>query len=191
MSILDQEPAPLVEDELTVLKERADQMGIKYHTNIGIAGLKEKIAAKSTKAAPAEGEAAQATDEDAVETIAQKRRRIRGEALKLVRVRITCLNPAKKEWEGEIFTVGNSLIGSHTKYVPFNAGDDGYHVTQILLNQLKQRQCQIFYTAKDERGNKVRKGKLIKEFGIEILPQLTPVELKELASRQALSRAVD
>jgi hypothetical protein len=44
---------------------------------------------------------------------------------------------------------------------------------------------------KDSRGNNVRKGKLIKEFAIEVLPQLTEAELKEMARRQAMSRAID
>jgi hypothetical protein len=43
----------------------------------------------------------------------------------------------------------------------------------------------------DSRGNKVRKGKLIKEFAIEELPPLTKEELAELAQRQAMSKSVD
>ncbi len=33
-------------DELTLLKERADLIGVKYSPNIGVAKLKEKIAEK-------------------------------------------------------------------------------------------------------------------------------------------------
>ena len=49
----------------------------------------------------------------------------------------------------------------------------------------------MFYTATDARGNKVRKGKLIKEFAIEVLPPLTKEELEELARRQAMAKAID
>jgi len=198
MNPLEQEdgaPLEIVEDELTVLKERATILGVKFHPNIKLESLKEKVSAALSKDAPkaaaASEDSAEEGDTAPVESIGQKRRRIKLEALKLVRIRVTCLNPAKKEWEGELFTVGNSLLGSVTKYIPFDAAEDGYHVPQIILNQLRQRMCQTFYTAKDERGNKVRKGKLIKEFGIEVLPQLTAEELKELAQRQALARSID
>jgi hypothetical protein len=100
------------------------------------------------------------------------------------------MNPAKKEWDGEIFTAGNSLVGSMTKYVPFNA-DDGWHVPRIIYQQLVQRQCQVFTTVRDSRGNTSRKGKLIKEFAIEVLPMLTAEELKDLAQRQAMAKSID
>ena len=54
-----------------------------------------------------------------------------------------------------------------------------------------QRQCQVFTTVRDRRGNASRKGKLIKEFSIEVLDPLTEDELKELAQRQAMSKSVE
>jgi hypothetical protein len=100
------------------------------------------------------------------------------------------MNPAKKEWDGEIITTGNSLVGTFRKYIPFNS-DEGWHVPQIIYNQLVSRQCQVFTTVTDARGNKVRRGKLIREFAIEVLPQLTPQELHELAQRQAMAKSID
>jgi hypothetical protein len=110
--------------------------------------------------------------------------------MELVRIRVTCMNPAKAEWEGEIVTVGNSAVGSITKFIPFNA-DAGWHVPRIIYQQLVERQCQIFVTVTDSRGNKTRKGKLIKEFAIEVMPPLTPAELQELAQQQAMAKAID
>lgn len=120
------------------------------------------------------------------ETPAQRRRRIRNNANELVRINVTCMNPAKKEWAGEIFTVGNNAVGTIKKFVPFNT-EDGWHVPRMILQVMQARQCQIFYTEKQKNGIKVRKGKLIKEFGIEILPPLTEEELEELARRQAMA----
>lgn len=178
----------LTQDELTTLKARADLLGIPYHPSIGLEKLREKInAATSDEADPAPIQAASQTNE---ETLNQKRARLKKEALELVRIRVTCMNPAKAEWEGEIFTVGNSAIGSVTKYVPFNA-DAGWHVPRIIYQQLAERQCQIFTAVKDSRGNKGRKGKLIKEFAIEVMPSLTPEELRDLAQRQAMAKAID
>ena len=181
----------LVQDELATLKARADQLGLSYHPSIGLAKLRDKVndylagkPAEPEATAPAKAEAPRQ------ETEAELRFRLREEQLKLVRIRLTCMNPAKSEWEGEIFTVGNTLVGSITKFVPFNA-DDGWHVPQILLDTLQERQCQIFTSVKAKNGVTVRQGKLIKEFAIEVLPNLTQQELKELAQRQAMARGED
>jgi uncharacterized protein YdcH (DUF465 family) len=176
-------------EELEMLKAKADLMGITYHPSIGAEKLREKIRAKLDD----EPEAAEAEPEvvakEPVETAKQKRARLMDELSKLVRVRVTCMNPAKKEWEGEIISAGNSII-SFTKYVPFNA-DDGWHVPNFIYQVMKDRECQVFTTVTDGRGNKSRKGKLIKEFAIEVLPPLTQEELHELAQRQAMSKSID
>ena len=184
----DLDTAVLVQDELQILRDRANLLGVRFHPSISLDKLREKVvAATSGEATPPD----EAKDTEPVEeTVGQKRNRMKRDALALVRVRITCMNPAKAEWEGEIVTAGNSLIGSVKKFVPFNA-DDGWHIPNILLQQLRECQCQIFQTVTDSRGNKVRKGKLIKEFAIEVLPPLTPEELAELARRQAMAKAID
>ena len=186
-----QDAEVVVQDELEALKARANLLGVKFHPSISLEKLREKVnAAVTSEGDAASEEVGKASEEPKQETIGEKRKRLKAEALKLVRIRLTCLNPAKKEWDGEIITVGNSLIGSVKKFVPFNA-DDGWHVPHVIYQQLKERQCQIFQTATDARGNKVRKGKLIKEFAIEVLPPLTKEELDELARRQAMAKAID
>lgn len=174
----------LAQDELTALKARADLMNISYHPSIGLEKLREKV-----NAAVAGDPAPEKTTVVAKESVEEERARLRKEANRLVRVRVTCMNPAKAEWEGEIFTCGNSVIGSLTKFVPFNV-EDGWHVPTMILKQIQERQCQIFTTVRDNRGNSIRKGKLIKEFAVEIMPDLTPDELQELAQRQAMSKSV-
>lgn len=186
----------LVQDELASLKDRAKLMGLTFHPSISAEKLREKIAKALEGEAPAEDAAAapavaaKAEAKSAEESPAQKRVRLKQEALKLVRIRVTCMNPAKAEWEGEIFTAGNTAIGSVKKFVPFNA-DEGWHVPYVIYQQLQQRQCQIFVTTKTKNGVAVRKGKLIKEFAIEVLPELTKEELEELARRQAMAKSVD
>ena len=181
--------------ELDELKARADLMGVTYHPSIGLEKLREKVNAavnsKPTDDAPVQDTgptevAAVATQE----TENQRRLRRKREASELVRIRLTCMNPNKREWEGEIFSAGNSLVGTFTKYVPFNV-DDGWHVPQIILEMIRARQCQIFYTEKSRNGVNVRKGKLIKEFNVEVLPPLTPAELHDLAQRQAMAKSID
>lgn len=182
-------------DELTVLKSRADMLGVSYHPSIGVEKLRDKIAAKLAdqpdpdlvdlaKSKSASNVALSAAVAE-VETENQMRARLKKEANVLVRINVTCMNPAKREWEGEIFTTGNSTIGTFKKFVPFNT-TDGWHVPAIILEMLRQRECQIFRNEKAKNGVTIRKGMLIKEFAIEVLQPLTQNELSELARRQAM-----
>ena len=189
MSEFDNDGLP-VQDEMTALKARADMLGLNYHPSIGLDKLREKVTAAVTAEGPLADTAVTAPFAPViVETEGQIRGRMKREANELVRIRVTCMNPAKAEWEGEMFTCGNSVVGSFTKFVPFN-NDEGWHVPRIIFHMMRDRQCQIFTSVKDERGNTVRKGKLIKEFGIEVMDALTPEELDEMARRQAASQAI-
>jgi hypothetical protein len=169
----------LVPDELSALKARADLLGVRYHPSISLEKLREKV---NAAVAPTEEEVKQ-------DVLVSGRGALQKKASELVRIRVTCMNPAKKEWEGEIFTVGNSAIGTFKKYVPFNA-DEGWHVPRVIYQQLLNRQCQVFYASKDGKGNTIRRAKLIKEFAVEVLPKLTEEELKDLAQRQAMAKSV-
>ena len=191
----DQDNDTPIASELDELKARADLMGVPYHPSIGLEKLREKVNA-AVNSKPAGDDPVQDAAPTAVAAVAtgetenQRRLRRKREASELVRIRLTCMNPNKREWEGEIFSAGNSLVGTFTKYVPFNA-EDGWHVPHIILEMIRARHCQIFYTEKSRNGVNVRKGKLIKEFNIEILPPLTPAELHDLAQRQAMAKSID
>lgn len=177
------------QDELAMLKARADMLGITYHPSIGVEKLRDKINVAlaeddNTPETPPNPPVAVAAAEP--ETPAQKRKRMKLEATALVRIRLTCMNPAKREWDGEIITVGNALVGTLSKFVPFNA-EEGWHVPKMMYEFLKERQCQIFVAKKTKNGVTIREGKLIKEFAIEVLPALTQRELHDLAQRQAMA----
>ncbi len=196
--------------DLEALKEQAAQMGIKHHPAMGAKKLQALIEKHQAGEVPVEvhqkdtdrltvseitelQELRKMKEElDAekvvkpIETEVQKRQRIIKETGRLIRIRVNCMNPNKRDWEGEVFTVSNDFV-KYSKYVPFN-NDEGWHVPQMILSFMKDKQCQIFYNAKDDRGNKTRHGKLINEFAIEIMDPLTINELKELAQRQAMAR---
>ena len=181
---LDQDDLPQV-DELTLLKQRATTLGVKFHSSISVEKLREKVNAAIT------GEPEEVKEEVKPKEDEQlSRREAALAATKLVRIRVTCMNPAKREWAGELFTAGNGLVKTTTKFVPFN-NDEGWHVPQIILNVMKDRQCQIFVAKKLPNGTEARVGKMIKEFAIEELPPLTQKELDELARRQAIAKSVD
>lgn len=184
-----------VQDELASLKARADALGVTYHPSIGLEKLREKVNAAITSEGPKTGDdepkgTEGSAGEPVEETLHQRRLRLKKDAMRLVRIRVQCMNPAKKEWEGELFTFGNSFLPSVTKYVPFSA-EDGWHVPHCIYEQIKERQCQIFINAKDARGNKIRKGKMIREFAVEVLDPLTQEELHDLAQRQAMAKTAD
>jgi hypothetical protein len=215
MSDIDNDTSDLpVVDELAALKARADQIGLKYHPNIGLETLREKVNATLSAPGPVEqpkvdeaeddpapedpallnqpaaNAAPESLDAPVTETLSQRRLRKKREANELIRIRVTCMNPAKKEWEGELFTAGNSVVGSFSKFVPFNI-DEGWHVPRIIYNQIVQRQFQTFRNEKTKNGVTVRRSGLIREFAIEVLPQLSLDELQELAQRQAMAKTID
>lgn len=185
--------------ELDSLKKIADLAGVQYHPNIGVDKLKEKIEEHLAK--PKEAPVApqvihqvvqQVVPQEAVksnEISAEERKRIVREATKLVRVRITCMNAAKKEWPGEVFTVSNSIIPTQKKYVPFN-NENGWHIPQIMLNMIKERKCQVFKTVK-RAGKEIKEAFLIPEFSIEIMEPLTAAQLQELKEEQAAAHRID
>lgn len=203
-----------VPDELESLKARADMMGIKYHPKTGVDKLKAKINNVLEGKSPDEDDFEEVAPVVAKEAKQAKARTKSGkpvsklltnkefrehdfsvrqrEAQKLVRIRITCMNPNKKNWEGEIISVGSAKMGTLKKYVPFDA-PNGWHVPNMILQELKDRKFTTFFTVTGPRGNKIRKGKLVPEFSVEVLPPLTAGERQELIRQQALAEgsAVD
>lgn len=186
---------------LETLKKRADTLGITYRSTIGIEKLKAKIRAKmegtegnienNTKDTTQEqsAEPGPITAKPVVLTKAQLIAQRKRKASELVRVVVACMNPNKKEWEGEIISVGSSKMGTFKKYVPFNV-DSGYHVPRAILETLQERKCTVFVTKRMANGDKVRKGKLIPEFSVRILDNLTEKELADLAKQQAMSGSI-
>lgn len=186
MSDLEKDDLPQV-DELTALKARADLMGISYHPSIGVDKLRAKVA-QAISGEKEDDDVAEAPVAAAPvqETENQRRLRLKNEANELVRIRVTCMNPAKREWKGEIFTTANSVVGTFKKFVPFEV-EDGWHVPRIIYEMMKHRECTTFVTEKTKNGVDVPRVKLIKEFAIDVLPNLTKQELEELARRQAMA----
>lgn len=198
---LNEEVVDVQPDELTLLKQRAEVMGISFHPNIGLAKLKEKIEAKTSGDNVADAhlaeqletideaarvDAAAVVPARAVPTPQQQKMERRKKATRLVRIRITSMNPLKSNMKGEIFSAGNSEVGMLKKYVPFNA-EDGWHVPQIILTMIKNKKFMTHYEVK-QNGKKVKKNKLVPEYAIEILPPLTPKELTELKQRQLMAK---
>ena len=193
-------------DELSLLKERATLMGIKFSPNIGIDKLKERIEEKKNppkddnqppfaEYAREEYDTIQAAQHTAQAkqvaplqrpTPLQEKMARRDKALQLVRIRVANMNPINSNLKGDIISAGNSELGMIKKFVPFNA-EHGWHVPQILLDVLQNKKFMTHYEVKI--GNKrIKKHKLVPEYSIEILPPLTSAELDALKQRQLMAQ---
>lgn len=113
------------------------------------------------------------------------REHMRVTQMKLVRVRIQNLDPKKANLPGEIFAVANEYLGDVKKYIPFGeVTDNGYHIPYCLYKMLKNRRFLNVRERKDRDGKIHVETSWVKEFALELLPDLTPEELKQLATAQ-------
>lgn len=135
--------AKYTEEQLSQIaeyKERLDVMGIPYPAT----GAPELYAALVNKAL--------GTDEPVAATKAEASvKSVKAAALKPVRVRVTCLNPSKKDLRGEWVCAGNSVIGSQKVFVPYNEAANEWVLPRIIVDVLKGRQ----YLRPIKSGSKV------------------------------------
>ena len=188
--------------ELDMLKQRARMMNIEFSNNIGIETLKAKIEAKRN----GEPDLLSKTDtlNDFIPTgmnpplledpqnVPEKRETLRQrlvqENMRLIRLRITNMDPKKKDLPGEVFTVANQYLGTVKKFIPYGeVTDDGYHVPYCLYKMLKARKFLNIRTFKDRKNNNEIKVEQnwAAEFALEILPPLTKDELARLGAAQS------
>lgn len=174
-----------ITSELDALKARATIMGIQYHPNISLEKLRERVNAAIQGADNPDSDQRPAKDE----TDVARRSRLKKKASRLIRVRIHCNDPAKKEWPGEYITVGNNAVGTYRKFIPYNL-DEPTHIPEIILNALREKRVQVFTTKRGKNGFPTRESKSIAAYTIEVLPPLTPEELKQLAQSQVSRNAL-
>ncbi len=186
-------------DELTFLKERAKVMGIPFSNNISLETLRKRIADKKEgkdepEVNPLAGDseiAAITTDApkklDAKQNALALRKLMHREQMKLVRVRITNMDPKKKDLPGEIWTVANEYLGNVRKMIPYGEQtDDGFHIPYCLFRLLQSKRFLHIRTVKDRvTGLERQENQWVKEFSLDVLPDLTKEELASLAAAQA------
>ena len=167
--------------KLQALKKKADMLGLTYHPSIGMDKLKAKVDEKM-----AENPDKDPVSDGAIKVLDQggeaevKRR----EASKLVRVVINSRDPNKKDWPGEIFSVGNRTAGFYKKYIPYGTE---WHIPQIIFNTIRDKKVQVFVSSTDSKGRKIKVPKIIPAYSYEVLNPLTAEELADLAKAQQAS----
>lgn len=131
-------------------------------------------------------------DPNEVEDVKIRRQVIRAKAMRLHRVRITNLDPSDAALDGAIITVVNKYISKVSKFIPFGeAGDNGYHVEEVLLNAMKTKKYAMRKEIKGAKfGVKQYKTVMVPKYSIEVLPPLTKEEVAALAQRQSAANAI-
>ena len=165
--------------ELDILKQQADTLGIKYSPNIGVETLKNKISAVIE--APAE----EKTETQKVDA----RQALWNDAMRLVRLEIHNVNPAKSSLKGEFYTIANKIIGKVTKFVPYGDAGKSYHVPNCIYQLLEEKKYLAFRD--DSSAPNGKKTELIPEFNNKVLPPLTQEELEELKKAQLAGNHID
>ncbi len=198
------EDNPATEDsyrqERDQLRAKARLLGIDFSPNIGNDTLREKISAHMRKL---EG------DEESQQPVAPQnnglefrdkpatkvptlRQKLYDENMKLVRVRIQCLDPKKKDLQGEILTIANQYLGTVKKFVPYGeVTQEGYHIPYCLYKMLRDRKFLHIQTRKGKNGVPDVITKWVPEFSIEILPPLTQGQLSDLRKAQIAAGSVE
>ena len=185
-------------DELTLLKERAKVMGIPFSNNISLETLRKRVADKmegkdeapEVNALTGDPEIAQAMAAKPLDPKANEvalRKLMYAKQMRQVRVRITNMDPKKKDLPGEIWTVANEYLGTVRKFVPYGEqADDGFHIPYCLYRLLDSKRFLHIRDVKDRTTGIVRQDKVwAKEFSLDVLPALTQGELDRLAAAQA------
>lgn len=168
--------------ELTALKARATELGISYSPNIGLETLKKKIADK-------EGITYETTEPKVENTSGSNKPKtnaqLASEQKALIRIKLTSLDPADRDKTGEYFTIVNGIVGKITRMIPFNKP---WHVEKALLDSIREIKYAAFTQTDPSAPVKID---LISKYSIEVLPPLTPEELKELAKQQQAGNRID
>ena len=193
------------------IRQQADSLGVTYHHKAGVAKIQAAIEAHLEEAQngsePVEplkeqpsslvtskaevSEEQKALLETPIVPISEKQYKLNArienkrKVSALVHCKVVCMNPNKREWAGEILSVGSAKLGTWKRYVPFNTE---WHVPKILFDMMSEKKCTIFQNGKDDRGHPTKKSVLINEYNIEVLDPLTKKELEELRIKQAMAK---
>lgn len=169
------------------LESKATALGISFRNNIGDETLKERIKEAEANGKTLVSDSVISPNAPKV-VIADERyrtplqlinKRVK-DAQKLQRVLITCMNPNKGAWQGEIFTVANDSLNIK-RMVPFGTET---HVEVALLEMIKERKYRVQNKSKKGKGSNKVSRTLVPEFAIKYLDSMSAADIKDLAAQQ-------
>ena len=173
-------------------------MGIPFSNNISLETLRKRVADKMEGKDEAPEVNALTGDPEIAQAMAAKplnqkanevalRKLMYAKQMRQVRVRITNMDPKKKDLPGEIWTVSNEYLGNVRKMIPYGEQtDEGFHIPYCLFRLLQSKRFLHIRTVKDRvTGVERQEKQWVKEFSLDVLPDLTKEELARLAAAQA------
>ena len=197
----------------TFLRETCKNLDITFSNNASVASLRSKILGElvedeieddpvvlpeptktKKKASDFTNEQLLTMDHKDTKDELLKRRIIRAKALRLVRCRLTNLDPNDADVPASLVTVYSKYTGKVSKLIPFGEENEhGYHIPQILVDELRSRKFVMRKEIKRKGssfGVKQYKTVFVNKFNIEVLPYLTREQLESLAKDQAARGSV-
>lgn len=184
-------------EERKALRAQLLKLGINSSPNASVHTLRAKLAQAQSQSDPkedvvAESSATPSPTPSPSQTKVDSLEKAKKDALRLIRVRIQNVNPAKADLHGEIFTFANEVIGKVSKYIPYDEAGESYHVPNCIYKMLKSKKFLNVKTYTDKATGKIQINQSwVDEFALEELPPLTPKELHDLALKQKAQNIVE
>lgn len=184
-------------EERKALRAQLLKLGINSSPNASVHTLRAKLAEAQSQTDPkedavTESPATPSPTPSPSQTKVDSLEKAKKDALRLIRVRIQNVNPAKADLHGEIFTFANEVIGKVSKYIPYDEAGESYHVPNCIYKMLKSKKFLNVKTYTDKATGKIQINQSwVDEFALEELPPLTPKELHDLALKQKAQNIVE
>lgn len=184
-------------EERKALRAQLLKLGINSSPNASVHTLRAKLAEAQSQTDPKEDSVAvspatPSPTPSPSQTKVDSLEKAKKDALRLIRVRIQNVNPAKADLHGEIFTFANEVIGKVSKYIPYDEAGESYHVPNCIYKMLKSKKFLNVKTYTDKATGKIQINQSwVDEFALEELPPLTPKELHDLALKQKAQNIVE
>ncbi len=170
-----------LELDLEAVRAKAKELGVQFHPAQKAETIQfniDKHLAETAAANPAVVPTKPLTEAQEIEAM-QK------EALALIPVTVTSMDPADTNLTAAVISVGNRKLGQISKAIPF-----GYkwYMPKILVEQMEQQMfCRSsMVPVPGIPGNERINTQWIKKYAIQYHPIPTPEELAELAKAQAM-----
>lgn len=160
--------------EIELLKVQADLIGLDYKGNVSAKALRKQIMDVLIS---------QAGDDD---TTNDERVDLEKDCNRLIRAVVMPVASHMRDYQGQLFSVGNSVINTVSKFIMFNTE---FHIPNIIIKHIQAQEMQYFVTER-HNGREVRKPKMAKAFNVTILPTLSEEELQELGRSQENRNAI-
>lgn len=126
--------------------------------------------------------------------VRKRRRMVKAQALRLIRVQVQNLDPADSQVPGALVTCYSKYTGKVAHYVPFGEENEhGWHLPKIIVDDLKTRTYNIRKEIKksgNAGGVKQYKNVAVKKFAITEMEPLTKAQIADLAREQAAKGSV-